>query len=465
MYKSAKIILSAAAVVAAGTCTVKAKSDCPNVVLILIDDMGQRDLSCYGSEFYQTPNIDQLAEEGVKFENGYAACTVSSPSRAAIMTGKYPARLRLTDWIAGWNYPYAKLNIPDWCQYLPLEEQTIAEQLKEVGYQTWHVGKWHLGDDEKYWPENQGFDINIGGWAKGSPYKSKDLGYNGYFIPYGNPRLEDGPEGEYLTDRLTDESVKLIEERDHDKPFFLNLCHYAVHGPLDAKADMIEKYEGLVDKDYFQQNTTFAAMVESVDESVKRVIDLLKAEGIYDNTLIIFTGDNGSVYKTSPALPLRLGKGERYEGGVRVPFIIKYGDRYSATTSEQPVITMDITATIQDVAGVKESCPDGKSILSLLKKEDYQRPLYWHYPHYHASGATPYSAIRVGDWKLIEEFEQDELQLYNLKEDVGETKNVAATEPKLRDDLYKMLQRWRDKLDVQYPSQNPNWDKERERKK
>ncbi|MFI3259613.1 MAG: sulfatase [Rikenellaceae bacterium] len=464
MTTNQKLAVAATAILSATTAT-NGQESRPNVVLILIDDMGQRDLGCYGSQFYQTPNIDQLAEEGIQFENGYAACTVSSPSRAALMTGKYPARLHLTDWIEGHKYPYAKLNVPDWMMYLDPEEQTIAEQLHTLDYQTWHVGKWHLGEQEKDWAENHGFDLNLGGWAKGSPYKNDKLGYKGYFPPYGNPRLEDGEAGEYLTDRLTDEAVSLIEQRDKAKPFFLNLSHYAVHTPLGAKEEMIEKYKGLLDPNYFQKNTTYAAMVESVDESVGRVVEALKNEGIYDNTLIIFTSDNGALANISPALPLRLGKGERYEGGIRVPFIVRYGDRYASTKSDQPLISMDITTTIESLVGIKGGNTDGKDIFGLLRKGDYDRPLFWHYPHYHAQGAIPYSAIRAGDWKLIENFEDGSLELYNLKDDIGESRNLVDSESKIALRLHKQLQKWRESIDAQYPTPNPDYDPKKAHKK
>lgn len=443
----------------------------PNIIVFLIDDMGWNDLGCYGSKFYQTPNMDRLAQSGALFTDAYAACTVSSPTRAALMTGKYPARLHVTDWIAGWNYPWAKLSVPEWTKYLPLEEKTIAEYLKEAGYQTWHVGKWHLGDDEKYWPENQGFDVNIGGNFKGAPIKNKK-GCNGYFSPYGLPRLENGEEGEYLTDRLTDEAMRLIE-KSGDTPFFLNMSHYAVHTPLGAKPEMEKKYEALVDSSYFQKNATYAAMIESVDQSLGDLLKVLDKKGVLDNTLIILTSDNGAVHSISRSYPLRKGKGAEYEGGVRVPFIVNWkGHTKAGQVVDTPVITMDIPATILNAAGIKTkgAVMDGISLLPSLSDSQRvsdikkKRPLFWHYPHYHNGGARPYSAVRLGDWKLINQYETDTYELYNLKEDVGEEHDLQNQYPKKLSELRNILQNWLLSVDAQLPAKNPNWDQKRERK-
>ncbi len=299
----------------------------PNVVLIVVDDMGWKDLGVYGSDFHRTPQIDNFAKDGVQFTNAYSACTVSSPTRAALMTGKYPAKLHLTDWIEGHKMPKAKLQVPDWTMYLPHSETTLAEVFKANGYATAHIGKWHLGEDEKYWPEHQGFDINIGGWRTGSPTLDKKKGLNGYFVPYGNPRLKDGPVGEYLDERLANEACSYIQQ-SQSKPFFLNLWFYNVHTPLQARQEKIDKYKALVDSTKLQKNPTYAAMVEHIDDAVGKVIAQLKSLGLYDNTIIILTSDNGGLIsntkqKVTNNAPLRHGKGERYEGGVRVPLIIK----------------------------------------------------------------------------------------------------------------------------------------------
>ena len=439
----------------------------PNIVMFLIDDLGWKDFSCYGSKFYQTPTIDSLAREGIMFTNAYSSCTVSSPTRASLMTGKYPARLHLTDWISGWNYGRAKLSIPEWTKYLPLEEKTVAEYLKEAGYATWHIGKWHLGDDEKYWPENQGFDINIGGNYKGAPIKNKQ-GCGGYFSPYCLPRLENGPEGEYLTDRLTNEAVRLIEQNG-GKPFFLNMAHYAVHAPLGAKPEILKKYEALADSSYFQNNATYAAMIQSVDESLRSIINALQHKGVLNNTLIIVTSDNGAVHRTSKSYPLRKGKGSEYEGGVRVPLIISWkGHTVTGKSTDEPAITPDLFSTILDAANVKtqDKTIDGKSLLPVMQgKALEERPIFWHYPHYHDGGARPYSAISHGDWKLIKKYEDNSYELYNLKNDIGETKNLSKKYPQKTKELSTMLKQWLNSVKAQYPTPNPNWDPEKERKK
>lgn len=444
----------------------EAHEQSPNIVIFLIDDLGWNDLACYGSRFYKTPTIDSLAQAGVLFTDGYAACTVSSPTRAALMTGKYPARLHLTDWIAGWNYPWAKLQIPDWTKQLSLEEKTIAEYLKEVGYQTWHVGKWHLGDEEKYYPENHGFDVNIGGNYKGAPIKNKQ-GCNGYFSPYCLPRLENGTDGEYLTDRLTDEAIRLIENQDKS-PFFLNMAHYAVHTPLGAKPELESKYEALVDSTYFHNNAMYAAMIQSVDESLRRILDVLKRKEVLDNTLIIITSDNGAVHKISKSYPLRKGKGAEYEGGVRVPLIMYWKGKTPVNKKmETPVITMDLFSTILDAVSVKidDEAIDGISLWPMLNgKKQKERPVFWHYPHYHSGGARPYSAVRLGNWKLIKQYESNTYELYNLKEDIGEKEDMKNQYPQKVNELSTILQKWMDSVNAQLPSENSNWDVKKERK-
>jgi len=436
----------------------------PNVVLIVVDDMGWKDLGVYGSDFHKTPQIDNFAKDGVLFTNAYSACTVSSPTRASIMTGKYPAKLHLTDWIEGHKMPKAKLQIPDWTMYVALEETTLAEVFKSNGYSTAHIGKWHLGENEKYWPENQGFDLNIGGNAKGSPTLDKKQGLNGYFVPYGNPRLKDGPEGEYLTERLTKEACDYIQQ-SQSKPFFLNLWFYNVHTPLQAKQNKIDKYKALVDSTKLQKNPTYAAMVEHVDDAVGRVIAQLKLLGLYNNTIIILTSDNGGLIsntkqKVTNNAPLRLGKGERYEGGVRVPLIIKNMKQLAANRQEDtPVMSIDFMPTLIDLAKLKVEKKvikgiDGVDFKPLLLSKEgklKKRALYWHYPHYHTEGATPYSAMRNGDWKLIHTFETNTYELYNLKSDISESKNLIASEPAIASKLKKELESWKKKMGAQMP--------------
>lgn len=437
----------------------------PNVVFILVDDMGWKDLGVYGSDYYQTPKIDKLASDGVLFTNGYAACTVSSPTRASIMTGKYPANLNITDWIEGHKFPNAKLQIPDWTMHLPYEEITMAEIFKQAGYTTAHIGKWHLGEQEKDWPEYHGFDINIGGWAKGAPMLNKARNQNGYFPPYGNPRLKDGEEGEYLTERLANEATQFLENH-HSKPFFLNLWLYNVHTPLQAKEDKINRYLAIVDSTKLHLNPVYAAMVEHVDDAVGQVVNTLKELNLYDNTIIIFTSDNGGLLSNTKRQvtnnsPLRHGKGHMYEGGVRVPLIIKNLHQSArGSVSHTPVISTDYLPTLVDIINlpVKKSVLkafDGVSIKPLLTEKPKtlkRKSVYWHYPHYHTEGATPYSAVRNGDWKLIHIIENDTYELYNLKHDIGETINLAAVEPKVLAKLTKELEQWKIKMNAQMPT-------------
>lgn len=438
--------------------------DKPNIIIFFIDDMGSQDLGCYGSDFYKTPAVDQLAAKGVKFSNAYSACTVCSPTRAALMTGKYPAKLHLTDWIKGQNRPWDKLAVPDWTMYLPVEEKTLAESLKEKGYATWHVGKWHLGDEEKYWPENQGFDVNIAGNFKGSPNKNGE--YNGYFSPYGLARITDGPKDEYLTDRLTDEAIKLIDEHTPGKPFFLNFAHYGVHTPIQGKKDKTEKYRKLLDKPDSQKNPEYAAMIESVDESIARVLKKLGEKGILNNTLIVFASDNGALPSVSTSRPFKQGKGWAYEGGTRTPLILYWkGKLEGGKVLNEPVITMDIYSTILNVVGIKQDKDvDGRSLLPvILNNKHYDRPLFWHYPHYHND--KPHGSVRYGDWKLIQYFEDNHYELYNLKDDVGETRNLTSQNPQKLNQLKTIMLNWRDNVNAQMPTPNPNYDPEKAGKK
>lgn len=439
----------------------------PNIIFILIDDMGWTDLGCFGSKFYETPNIDRLCAQGVKFSNAYAACTVCSPTRAAIMTGKYPARLHITDWIAGHNRPYAKLKIPDWRMQLPLEEKTIAEQLKARGYATACIGKWHLGNEE-FFPDKQGFDFNFGGCAVGAP--------RSYFPPYGVPAIKDEHPGQMLSDRLTDEALKFIES-NKDRPFFIYLAHYAVHQPIAGKPEVVEKYKKKDATGLKQNNPVYAALVESVDDSVGRVMARLAELKLDQNTVIIFTSDNGGLYGTvhngvwrkgpTDNSPLRWGKGSAYEGGVRVPLIVKWpGVTQPGSACATPVISVDYFPTMAAMAGADASpAVDGKSLVPLLKgggalKRD---AIYWHYPHYHPGSATPYSAVRQGHWRLIEFFEDNHVELYNLKEDIGEQNDLAQKMPEKAAELRKKLQDWRESVGAQMPTPNPNADAEKDK--
>ena len=437
----------------------------PNVIVILVDDMGQTDLSCYGSRFYETPNVDQLAKDGVRFTNGYSACTVCSPTRAALLTGKYPARLHLTDWIAGHERPEAKLKIPDWQKFLPFEEITLAEQLKAAGYATASIGKWHLTPglkqgDEGYYPEKHGFDVNIGGYARGQPPS--------YVSPYKIPTLPEGPKGEFLTDREAAESVKFIEA-NKDKPFFLYLPHYAVHTPLAGKPAVVAKYQAKADKmpELKQKSPVYAALVESVDDSLGTIRAALKRLKLDDNTIIVFTSDNGGLLlrndKATDNSPLRAGKGSAYEGGVRVPLIVFWpGATKSGVTEASPAITVDLYPTLLEMTGIKplQSLVDGISLAPLLKagtKPD-RDAIFWHYPHYHPGGATPYSAIRSGDFRLVHFYEDGRDELYDLGNDISETKDLAATQPDRAKALRTRLDAWLKSVDAQLPSPNPAYD-------
>ncbi len=465
----------------------------PNVIFILLDDFGYTDLGCYGSKFYETPNIDRLAREGVRFTSAYAACPVSSPTRASILTGRYPVNTGITDWIPGRQAtnsgsPSDKLIALPFKQQLDLNEVTIAEVLKKNGYSTMISGKWHLGSDPKYWPENQGFDINKGGYSAGQPNKSKIS--NGYFSPYGNPRLEDGPEGEYLTDRQTDEAIKFIENSG-DKPFFVYLSYYAVHNPMQGKEKLVEKFEhkadsmGLTKMEAFtrekewirksmsdnfkeriiQSNPVYAAMIYSVDENVGKLLARLRELNIDKNTIIIFTSDNGglSTSEGSPTSnsPLRAGKGWLYEGGIRVPLIIKYpGKAKAASVRNTPVSSVDYFSTIAEITGsdMEGTVTDGISILSLLKKDKMKpRPLFWHYPHYSNQGVEPGSAVRMGKYKLIDNFEKGRQELYDLEKDISETKDISTLNPEKTKELFKILKDWRDKTNAKMMEPNPAW--------
>lgn len=433
----------------------------PNFVFILVDDLGWRDVGYYvgygynGSTYYETPNINRLARQGMRFTDAYAACPVCSPTRASIMAGKYPARMHLTDWIHGHEDPDAKLIIPDWTHYMSTEEVTIAEALKAAGYATGHIGKWHLGDDPSYWPENQGFDVNIGGWKPGYPS-------GGYFSPYDNPTLPDGPEDEYLTDREGMEAEKFIEQ-NKDRPFFLYLAHYAVHIPLQAKQDIIDKFEAKPPSPE-HDDAIYAAMIQSVDDAVGRILDKLEKLKIDDNTIIIFMSDNGGLLGPTDNTPLRGGKSQAYEGGIREPMIIKWTNVIQAgAVCSEPVISTDFYPTILEMADLPlkpQQHRDGVSLVPLLKQTGTldREAIYWHYPHYHINNPYgPFGAIRKGVWKLIEYFENMSVELYNLNDDLGEQNNLVATNPAKAFELRDMLYTWRASVDAQMTTPNPEY--------
>jgi arylsulfatase A-like enzyme len=437
----------------------------PNVVLILADDLGWTDLACFGSDFYETPHLDRLAREGMKFTQNYSACTVCSPTRSALMTGKYPARLHITDWIPGRMPDNPKLLVPDWTKQLPLEETCIAKVFHSAGYATASMGKWHLGD-EPYFPERHGFDVNVAGLNAGSPPT--------YFAPYGIKTLPEGKPGEYLTDRLGDEAAKFIRSRK-DQPFFLYLPHFAVHTPIQGRADLVAKYQQKLRPGLRHTNVTYAAMVESLDAAVGRVLDTLDELRLAERTIVVFTSDNGGLITrgVTTNAPLRLGKASAYEGGVRVPAIARWpGVTRPGSVSDAPVITMDWFVTLLDAAGLKPppatspsgpSGRDGVSLVPLLRGTGTlpARDLFWHYPHhqhYQLGGAMPYGAIRSGDFKLIEHFNNMKVELYNLREDIGETRDLAAALPDKTKELRARLHAWRREVGAQMPAPNPNHD-------
>jgi arylsulfatase A-like enzyme len=442
-----------------------AESRRPNVIFFLIDDLGWTDLSGMGSKLYETPHLDRLASQGMKFTHAYSACTVCSPTRAAVMTGKYPARLHVTDWIAGHERPFAKLKIPDWTKYLPLEEVTTAEVLKEAGYVTASVGKWHLGGTG-YEPTRQGFDVNIGGTHAGSP--------PGYFGPVKLPGIELA-QGESLTERLTSEAVKFIEAKQ-DQPFYVYFPHYTVHTPLQAKPEVVAKYEAKIAamkvdatpvNDYStqhpQNHPVYAAMIESMDDSVGAVMKALDRLKLTDDTIVIFTGDNGGLMRATDNRPARVGKGSAYEGGVRVPLIVRYPKAISAgTTSDAAVMSIDYLPTVLELGGLPpvKHAIDGVSFASILKQTGplARTELFWHYPHYHPGGATPYGAIRDGDWRLVEFYEDNHVELYNLRDDEGEKNDLAKSDPSRAAALRERLHNWRTEVAAQMPTPNPNYD-------
>ena len=441
----------------------------PNIILFLIDDLGWKDLGCQGSTYYQTPNIDRLASHGGRFTDAYAACAVCSPTRAAVLTGKYPARLLLTNWLPDgrWN-PQAKLREGRFLRGLPVEEFTLAEALRAAGYRTASIGKWHLGSEPFSLPEHHGFDGNIGGNAHGAP--------GSYFFPYAGDWkipatdqravwnvLPDGTQGEYLTDRLTDEAVKFIRA-SREKPFFLYFPHYGVHTPLQAKPEVIAKYARIPEAER-QGKPEYAAMVESIDDSLGRVMATLQELKLYEDTLIIFTSDNGGFYNATSNAPLRANKGAYYEGGIRVPLIIKWpGMTKPGRVVSEPVTSTDLYPTCLAAAGLPalpNQHVDGVNLQPALTGAGSlpNRALFWHFPHYndHPS-SVPSSVIRKGPWKLIETFDPQGIELYNLEADLSETMNVADTETAKRNELLRELQVWRKEVGAELMKPNPDYD-------
>lgn len=450
----------------------------PNIVFFLVDDLGWADLACYGSEFHETPNIDSLAKSGMRFTNGYAACPVCSPTRASILTGRHPVRVDITDWIPGRRTNTIRAvrfqHVED-RENLALAEVTIAEYLRQhANYQTYFLGKWHLGG-KGHWPTDQGFDVNVGGIEKGSPP-------GGYYSPWKNPNLKVKAKGEYLTTRLTDEAISLIEQSDRDRPFLLYFSYYNVHTPIQPDRRSIERYRKAAKKRFTgptpqgnerqalsrrrQDNPEYASMVAAVDTSVGRVLKAIDDVGIRDDTIVVFFSDNGGLCtltqqkssRVGPTsnLPLRSGKGWLYEGGIREPMIVRApGVTKAGTATDALAFSTDFFPTLLELTGLPlapELHADGTSLMPVLRGESAsQRAVYWHYPHYHGSDWKPGAAIRDGDWKLIEFYESDETELYNLANDVGETTDLSERQPEIRDRLKAKLGNWQQEMNAKMP--------------
>jgi arylsulfatase A-like enzyme len=464
----------------------------PNIVFILMDDLGWRDLACCGSEFYETPNLDRLASEGMRFTSAYASCPVCSPSRASVMTGRYPARVGVTDWIdwGGLHHPLrGRLVDAPYLKYLPRGETSLARALKDGGYATWHVGKWHLGGPDTY-PEKHGFDVNVGGSEAGCPHPS-------YFSPWGIPNVPaDIPDGVYLDDWLTDQAVKLIERNAAagGAPFFLNMWYYLVHTPIEAKQEDVERFarkaedrgldrlKAMEDGESFptehkrhlrirrrliQSDPVYAAMVWRMDENIGRLVKAVEDAGQAGNTVVVFTSDNGGLATSegSPTsnLPLLEGKGWMYEGGTREPLIVKWpGHVKPGSLCDAPTTSTDFYPTLLEMAGLpprpEQHC-DGESLVPLLEETGGLRrdAIFWHYPHYGNQGGTPGASVRSGAYKLIRFFEDDRVELYNLVEDQGETRNLASEMPDKADELLAKLRAWQESVEAKFPQPNPEW--------
>ncbi|UOY04939.1 sulfatase [Muricauda sp. SCSIO 64092] len=456
----------------------------PNVLFILVDDFGYHDMSVMGSKYYETPNIDRIATQGVMFTNGYATSRVCSPSRASILTGKFTARHGITDWIGAktgkeWREKgrHSQLLPPEYVRNLPQKYVTLPEAMKEVGYKTFFAGKWHIGGKGS-WPENHGFDTNKGGWDTGGPI-------GGYFSPWANPNLPNKIDGENLPMRLANETADFIKKHK-DTTFFAYLSFYAVHSPIQTTQQKWLKYRnkadslGITDKGFkmghffpirqVQDNPIYAGLVETMDEAVGHVLKTLEELGLDENTIVVFTSDNGGVvagdaYATSNK-PLRAGKGYQFEGGIREPYFIKVPWLACGKKNHVPVSGTDFYPTILELIGARlkpEEHQDGVSLVPLLKGKSLQeRPLIWHYPHYGNQGGEPSSIIREGNWKLIHYYEDGREELYNLKNDIEEANNTVANNPELAKRLSRKLFDYLHKVGARFPEKDPEYNAEKE---
>lgn len=451
--------------------------DRPNVVIVLVDDMGLHDLSIEGSTFYESPHIDRLARGGMRFTQGYATCRVCSPSRASIQLGQFTARHGVTNWIgakSGMEWKREDRLLPaEYVRALPAEDVAIAEAMKEAGYRTFFAGKWHLGGEGSL-PTDHGYEINIGGHHRGSPP-------GGFFAPYRNPEMEDGPAGESLTMRLGRETADFIRE-NRNRPFFAMLSFYSVHAPVQTSRELWAKYQASaaemprvtnrfkIDRTLpvrqVQDHPVYAGMVETTDRAVGKVLDALEETGLTESTIVIFTSDNGGVssgdaFATSN-LPLRGGKGRQWEGGIREPFYLRYPAVTQAnSTCSVPVTGADFYPTILELCGLQprpEQHVDGVSLVPLLKKQSIaERPLYWHYPHYDNQGGEPSSLFRDGDWKLIHYYEDGRNELYDLSVDPSEVSDLSLTHPVRTADMWEQLQTWLESVEAQFPEPDPRF--------
>lgn len=428
----------------------------PNIVFFLVDDMGWGDLGCYGDTFHETPNIDRLASEGLKFTNAYAAAPVCSPSRAGILTGQSPARLHLTQWIPGTIYPNKRLAEPPTPDHLGIDTPTLPEALRSLGYKTGSIGKWHLGGTG-FLPENFGFDVNVAGDNHGHPPS--------YFGPFHFHNLTGYTPQDYLTQVLTTKAEEFLRSVS-GQPFFLYMAEYAVHLPLQARQAMIEKYRAK-NHGKNEPDPVYAAMVETVDIALGALRQTLENMHVADNTIIILTSDNGGVgyqyrdlHRIADNGSLRAGKGYLYEGGIREPLIVYWpGVTQAGAVCDVPVTGLDFAPTILNLAATSKRLPnqDGLDLTSVFRggsKLD-RAALFWHYPHYSDQGGTPSGAVREGDWKLIEFFEDMHVELYNLRLDPGEQYDFSSSFADKAEELRRKLHAWRESVDALMPMKNP----------
>ncbi len=452
-------------------CHSKKSKEKPNFVILLVDDLGEKDVGCYGNDFIETPNIDKLAEEGMKWTNAYSSCPVCSPTRVALLTGKNPARVNFTGHIPAvieHRYPeHGRIIPPKNLMHIPKEEVILPEAIKPAGYKSISIGKWHVGH-KGYWPTDMGFDENVGGWTHGSPPT--------YYYPYENPdktwnssiptlNVEEGKKGQYLTDRLTDEAINFIEE-NRNTPFLVYLTYYAVHKPLEAPKgkSLVKKYkQKQAETDNNRLDPVYAAMIDNLDWNIGKVLQTLNDLGLEENTVVIFASDNGAVEEIADLRPYRAGKGYLYEGGIRVPYIMKWpGHINPGTISDVPTKTEDIYATVVDIVG-EDSKPnqpiDGRSLVSDFTegvKQNNEVNMYWYFPHYVRN--QPGAAIISGQYKFIEFYDPDKFELYNLDKDAGETNDLSDSE-ELRwkvKELQGKLRKWLHDVDPIMHTMNPN---------